>query len=141
MSLRKSLLLALLASRLAAAPALPPGIPVADLFRLPAIRLRRFSPDGRYLAALQSWNQGRNVIVVDLQATKKMQITSMMDHDVADVFLGGPERAKPPSANDYSSRIGRTRTRWVTPSTSSQKVPNAAGKIFTFGDLRAGTHT
>jgi dipeptidyl aminopeptidase/acylaminoacyl peptidase len=84
--------LLLLASLRAAPPGPPPEIPVAEFFGQPAISQMRFSPDGRYLAALQPWERRMNVIVVDLQTMQKTQVTSMKDNDVATVFWANKSR-------------------------------------------------
>jgi dipeptidyl aminopeptidase/acylaminoacyl peptidase len=94
MHLRKILLLCLvLVSILRSAPAgLPPEIPVADFFGLSAISQMRFSPDGRFLAALQPWEKRQNLIVVDLRKMAKTQITSMKENDVAGFLWAGDDR-------------------------------------------------
>ncbi len=96
MHLRNILLLLLALTslpRAVAAPSSPPPeIPVAELFGLTAISQMRFSPDGRYLAALQPWKQRMNVIVVDLQTMQKTQITSMTENDVGAFFWAGKNR-------------------------------------------------
>lgn len=71
---------------------IPPQLPVADLFGLSAISQMQFSPDGRYLAALQPWERRMNLIVVDLQTMKKTQITSMKENDVSGYFWAGENR-------------------------------------------------
>jgi dipeptidyl aminopeptidase/acylaminoacyl peptidase len=90
--MRITVLLVLLLARVTAAAPVPPEIPVADLFGLPAISQMRFSPDGRYLAALQPWKQRMNVIVVDLQTMRKAQLTSMTENDVSGLFWAGHDR-------------------------------------------------
>ena len=96
MHLRNILLLLLVLTFLpravAALPGPPPEIPVAELFGLTAISQMRFSPDGRYLAALQPWKQRMNVVVVDLQTMQKTQITSMTENDVGGLFWAGKNR-------------------------------------------------
>lgn len=67
-------------------------IPIADLFGLPSISQMRFSPDGRYLAALQPWERRLNLIVVDLQKMEKTQVTSMQENDLTSYFWAGNGR-------------------------------------------------
>ncbi len=73
-------------------PPIPPELPVADFFGLPAISRMQFSPDGRYLAALQPWEKRQNLIVVDLQKMEKTQVTSMKENDVAGYFWASGNR-------------------------------------------------
>ena len=73
-------------------PGPAPEIPVADFFGLPEVSQLRFSPDGRYLAALQPWNKRMNLIVIDLQNLRKTQITSMQENDVAGFFWANDSR-------------------------------------------------
>lgn len=82
---RLPLLLALFLAPLlsgAPSPAVPPELPLEHLFGLPAISQLSFSPDGRYIAALQPWEKRMNLIVVDLQKMQKTQVTSMKDQDI-----------------------------------------------------------
>lgn len=78
----------------AAAPAtsVPPELPVEALFSQDAISNVRFSPDGRYIAALQPWERRMNLIVVDLQKMQKTQVTSMKEQDVASFFWASNTR-------------------------------------------------
>jgi dipeptidyl aminopeptidase/acylaminoacyl peptidase len=75
-----------------ATPGPAPLIPVADFFGLPEVSQLRFSPDGRYLAALQPWSKRMNLIVIDLQNLRKTQITSMQENDVAGFFWANDSR-------------------------------------------------
>ena len=65
---------------------------MADFFGQPEVSQLRFSPDGRYLAALQPWNKRMNLIVIDLQNMQKTQITSMKENDVARFFWASDSR-------------------------------------------------
>lgn len=69
-----------------------PEIPVAELFGLPMISQLQFSPDGRYIAALQPWEKRMNLIVVDLHKMQKTQLTSMKDNDVSGFFWASNSR-------------------------------------------------
>lgn len=75
-----------------ATPGPAPLIPVADFFGQPEVSSLRFSPDGRYIAALQPWNKRMNLIVIDLQNLQKTQITSMKENDVAGFFWASNSR-------------------------------------------------
>jgi dipeptidyl aminopeptidase/acylaminoacyl peptidase len=81
-----------LASLALCAEASPPELPVADFFGLPTVSHLRFSPNGRYLAALQPWKRRMNLMVVDTQKLEKTQITAMTSNDVADFFWANDER-------------------------------------------------
>lgn len=79
-----------------AAPAPTPTIPqelsVEELFGAPTISRLTFSPDGRYIAALQPWEKRMNLIVVDLQKMQKTQLTSMKEENVADFLWASNSR-------------------------------------------------
>ena len=66
----------------ASAQSVAPELPLEKLFGLPAISQLSFSPDGRYIAALQPWEKRLNLVVVDLQRMQKTQVTSMKQEDI-----------------------------------------------------------
>jgi dipeptidyl aminopeptidase/acylaminoacyl peptidase len=91
--LRILLLVLPLCAAFGAAPAtIPPEFPVEKIFGQPAITQIRFSPDGRYIAALQPWEHRLNLIVVDLRRMQKTQITSMKEQDVSSFFWASNDR-------------------------------------------------
>jgi dipeptidyl aminopeptidase/acylaminoacyl peptidase len=75
-----------------AKPAIPPELSIEELFSSPSISQLRFSPDGRYIAALQPWERRMNLVVVDLTKMQKTQVTSMKDNNINSFFWASSSR-------------------------------------------------
>jgi dipeptidyl aminopeptidase/acylaminoacyl peptidase len=82
---------AALAQAAPAAPATP--IPLEDFFRNPRFTQVVLSPSGRYLAAIVPINERRNIAVIDLDDTTKVDvITAFKESDVRSVVWVNDER-------------------------------------------------
>lgn len=77
---------------LAAAAAIPPELPVETFFGNPAIAQLRFSPNGRYLAALMPHERRLNLVVMDLEKKSKQFITAFKDYSVSSYQWANDER-------------------------------------------------
>src|SRR5206468_1820939 len=64
----------------AAAAAEPP--PVESFFKLPQYSSMRFSPDGKWIAALAPVRNHQNVVIMDLASKKAKPVTMIDNHDV-----------------------------------------------------------
>src|SRR6185503_12484669 len=65
---------------LPAVAAEPPAI--ETFFKLPQYSAMRFSPDGKWIAALAPVNQHQNLVVMDLDSKKAKPATALDDQDV-----------------------------------------------------------
>jgi hypothetical protein len=85
-----SLFVAVLASSVSAAPA--PELPVEHFFRNPAITQLRFSPNGRYIAALVPHERRLNLVVMDVEKKSKNLITAFKDFSISSFRWANDDR-------------------------------------------------
>ena len=85
-------LAALLPLSAARAAAAPPELPVEDFFGNPAMVQLRFSPGGRYLAALVPHERRMNLVVMDLQTKAKNLITAFKDYSITSYRWANDDR-------------------------------------------------
>lgn len=83
-----------IASVAAVAPpaAPPPVLPIETLFASPEISQLRFSPNGRYLAALVPVEHRLNLVVMDLAAQSKLLVTRLTDEGIVDYLWANDDR-------------------------------------------------
>jgi dipeptidyl aminopeptidase/acylaminoacyl peptidase len=67
----------------------PPQIPLRDFFRNPQAAGFSISPDGRYLALLEPWNNRLNVWVEPVEGGEAKRLTSITDRDITGVSWKG----------------------------------------------------
>lgn len=63
-------------------PAAVPRIPIDVFFGNPEIAQLRFSPDGRYIAALVPVERRMNLVVIDLENKKQQLVTKLTDEGI-----------------------------------------------------------
>src|SRR3954462_9627950 len=56
--------------------------PIETFFKLPQYSAMRFSPDGKWIAALAPVNQAQNLVVLDMAAKKATPVRMIDNHDV-----------------------------------------------------------
>jgi len=83
-------LAALTLSPALAAPA--PELPVEHFFRNPAIAQLRFSPNGRYIAALVPHERRLNLVVMDIEKKSKNLITAFKDFSISNYRWANDDR-------------------------------------------------
>ncbi|MEY2608542.1 MAG: hypothetical protein QOH31_6396 [Verrucomicrobiota bacterium] len=69
--------------------AVPPQIPVRDFFRNPQAAGFSISPNGKYLALLQPWNNRLNVWIEPVEGGEAKRLTSITDRDISGVSWKG----------------------------------------------------
>jgi dipeptidyl aminopeptidase/acylaminoacyl peptidase len=69
--------------------AVPPQIPLRDFFRNPQAAGFSISPNGKYLALLQPWNNRLNVWVEPVEGGETKRLTSITDRDISGVSWKG----------------------------------------------------
>src|SRR5260221_3969851 len=69
--------------------AIPPQIPLRDFFRNPQAAGFSISPDGKYLAVLEPWNNRLNVWVEPVEGGEAKRLTSIADRDISGVSWKG----------------------------------------------------
>jgi dipeptidyl aminopeptidase/acylaminoacyl peptidase len=69
--------------------AVPPQIPLRDFFRNPQAAGFSISPNGKYLALLQPWNNRLNVWVEPVEGGEAKRLTSVTDRDISGVSWKG----------------------------------------------------
>jgi len=67
----------------------PPQIPVRDFFRNPQAAGFSISPNGKYLALLQPWNNRLNVWIEPVEGGEAKRLTSITDRDISGVSWKG----------------------------------------------------
>jgi dipeptidyl aminopeptidase/acylaminoacyl peptidase len=67
----------------------PPQIPLRDFFRNPQAAGFSISPDGKYLALLEPWNNRLNVWVEPVEGGEAKRLTSITDRDITGVSWKG----------------------------------------------------
>src|SRR5258708_20890837 len=65
--------------------AIPPQIPLRDFFRNPQAAGFSISPDGKYLALLEPWNNRLNVWVEPVEHREAKRLTAINDRDISGV--------------------------------------------------------
>jgi dipeptidyl aminopeptidase/acylaminoacyl peptidase len=80
MNVIAKLFLSCLLLPMAALAAEPP--PIETFFKLPQYTAMRFSPDGKWIAALAPVNNHQNLVVMDLASRKVKPVTMIDNHDV-----------------------------------------------------------
>lgn len=70
----------------------PPEIPVEHFFRNPAITQLRFSPSGRYIAALVPHERRLNLVIMDREAKTKNLITAFKDFGISSYRWANDDR-------------------------------------------------
>lgn len=81
-----------LALAAAAAPTPPPELPLDVFFSEPQIGQLRFSPNGRYLAALVPVDRRRNLVVIDIEKKTQQLVTSLKDESIRDFSWANDDR-------------------------------------------------
>lgn len=69
--------------------AIPPQIPLRDFFRNPQAAGFSISPNGKYLALLQPWNNRLNAWVEPVAGGEAQRLTSITDRDISGVSWKG----------------------------------------------------
>jgi dipeptidyl aminopeptidase/acylaminoacyl peptidase len=69
--------------------AIPPRIPLRDFFRNPQAAGFSISPDGKYLALLEPWNNRLNVWVEPVEGGEAKRLTAITDRDISGVSWKG----------------------------------------------------
>ena len=69
--------------------AVPPRIPLRDFFRNPQAAGFSISPDGKYLALLEPWNNRLNVWVEPVEGGEAKRLTAITDRDISGVSWKG----------------------------------------------------
>jgi dipeptidyl aminopeptidase/acylaminoacyl peptidase len=69
--------------------AIPPQIPLRDFFRNPPAAGFSISPNGKYLALLEPWNNRLNVWVEPVEGGEAKRLTSITDRDITGVSWKG----------------------------------------------------
>jgi len=70
----------------------PPELPVEHFFRNPAITQLRFSPNGRYIAALVPYERRLNLVIMDWEAKTKNLITAFKDFSISSYRWANDDR-------------------------------------------------
>ena len=70
----------------------PPEFPVEHFFRNPAITQLRFSPSGRYIAALIPHERRLNLVIMDREAKTKNLITAFKDFGISSYRWANDDR-------------------------------------------------
>ena len=70
----------------------PPEFPVEHFFRNPAITQLRFSPNGRYIAALVPHERRLNLVIMDREAKTKNLITAFKDFGISSYRWANDDR-------------------------------------------------
>ncbi len=70
----------------------PPELPVEDFFQVPAMSGLRFSPDGKRILYLTSFNGRQNLAVIDLEKKTRALLSNFDDKDAINPFWVGNER-------------------------------------------------
>lgn len=70
----------------------PPKLPIETLFGSPEISQLRFSPNGRYLAALVPVERRLNLVVMDLTEKTKTLVTRLTDEGIVDFLWANDDR-------------------------------------------------
>lgn len=79
-------------SSLAAEQTVPPEFPVAHFFRNPAIVQLRFSPNGKYIAALVPYEHRLNLVIMDTEKRTKNLITGFKDFSISSYRWANDDR-------------------------------------------------
>ena len=69
--------------------AIPPRIPLRDFFRNPQAAGFSISPDGKYLALLEPWNNRLNIWIEPVEGGEAKRLTSITDRDISGVSWKG----------------------------------------------------
>jgi dipeptidyl aminopeptidase/acylaminoacyl peptidase len=69
--------------------AVPPQIPLRDFFRNPQAAGFSISPNGKYLALLQPWNNRLNIWIEPVEGGEAKRLTSITDRDISGVSWKG----------------------------------------------------
>lgn len=75
-----------------ASGAVPPEFPVEHFFRNPAIAQLRFSPNGKYIAALVPHERRLNLVIMDVEKKTKSLITAFKDFSISSYRWANDDR-------------------------------------------------